>query len=162
MRSERRKDVTEMFLHACAFVDCVEHYEHAEPNALHKATWCSTPKIVNLAFACEIFLKALLVFNNIEYKHAHNLEKLHNLLPAEYQQQIEQGIVARYGKTTDAFGIPYVRRISDTFNDWRYSFERTRLSIDISVLRTFCETLRELCCQKLYGASWETVQRRMK
>ena len=162
MRSERRKDVTEMFLHACSFVDCVEHYEHAEPNAMHRATWCSTPKMVNTAFACEIFLKALLVFNNIEYKHAHNLEKLHNLLPAEYQQHIEQGIVARYGKTTDAFGIPYVRRISDTFNDWRYSFERTRLSIDISVLRTFCETLRELCCQKLYGASWETVQRRMK
>lgn len=162
MRSERRKDVTEMFLHACAFVDCVEHYEHAEPNAMHRATWCSTPKIVNLAFACEIFLKTLLVFSRVEYEREHNLEALYGLLPAEYQQQIEQGFVARYGKTTDAFRAPYIHNISKAFNDWRYSFESSRLSIDISILNTFCEVLRELCCQKMYGASWETIQRRMK
>ena len=162
MRNERRKDAVEMFLHACAFVYCVEYYEQVEQSAVHKAMWRSTPKIVNTAFACEVFLKTLLVFNDIAYKRAHNLESLYNLLPAEYQQQIEQGLVARYGKTTDVFGIPYVRRISEAFNDWRYSFERTRLSLDISVLRTFCETLRELCCQKMYGESWETIQRRMK
>ena len=160
--SERRIDATEMFLHACAFLDCVEHYDRAPQDAMHRATWCSTPKIVNTAFACEIFLKALLVFNNISYRHAHNLEELHNLLPLEYQQYIEQGFVAKRGKATDVFGFPYVRMVSKAFNDWRYSFEHTRLSIDISILRTFCETLRELCCQKMYGESWETIQRRMK
>lgn len=157
MRSERRKDATEMFLHACAFVDCVEHYEQVEQNAVHKAMWRSTPKIVNTAFACEIFLKALLVFNNIEYKRAHNLEELYNLLPAEYQQQIEQGIVARYGRTTDVFGLSYLSNIAESFNEWRYSFEHHHLSIEIGYLYMFCEALREICCKDLYGESWGKI-----
>lgn len=162
MIGERRSDATEMFLHACSFVDCAEHYDKIESDAMHRATWCSAPKIVNTAFACEIFLKTLLTSNGIEYKRAHNLEHLYNLLPANYQSAIEQEIIVRFGKTKDMFGFTYFHNVSMAFNDWRYSFERRRLNIDLGFLNTFCELLREMCCQDLYGQSWETIQRRMK
>ena len=151
-----------MFLHACAFADYVEHYNRVPKDDMHRATWYSTPKIVNIAFACEIFLKALLVFNNVSYERAHNLEQLCSLLPVECREIIERETVDRFGSTKDAIGIAYISRISEVFTDWRYSFEKARLSIDLSVLWFFCALFRELCCQKMYGESWETIQRRMK
>ena len=68
----------QMFEHACAFVDCAR-YCQIEPNNIKCRTKShSVSGIVNSAFACEIFIKTLLVFHGVpvEELKCHDLKRL--------------------------------------------------------------------------------------
>ena len=86
-------DLVGMYLQAITFLDCACLCN--ETSGLEKGSarsiYLGTPVIVNCAFACEIFLKLLLEFNNVKYKKQHGLKELFDLFPEEYYNlQIDQ------------------------------------------------------------------------
>ena len=123
----------------------------------------STPEIVNLAFACEVYIKTLLDFYNIEVKREHKLNKLFDLLPDDISDSINKRTFSEYPIysainkqiLTDAFGIKLLDKNADAFYKWRYSYEEHTLSCDVGFLLAFAKALRDECCFRLYGLDWE-------
>ena len=56
----------QMFRHACAFSDCADFVMKEYDPVKTNVEWYTTPAIVNSTFACEVFLKALLQYYNIQ------------------------------------------------------------------------------------------------
>uniref|UniRef100_UPI0040572CE0 hypothetical protein n=1 Tax=Agathobacter sp. TaxID=2021311 RepID=UPI0040572CE0 len=56
-------DSQRMFEHACAFCDCAKFCEVEPNNIEYRMRSHTVSGIVNSAFACEVFIKTLLVFN---------------------------------------------------------------------------------------------------
>lgn len=113
----------------------------------------SAPQIVNLALACEIYLKILLEHTGVTVKE-HRLSALLHKVPKDYQNRINTLLYQRYPFTQNAFGCPYIELLSNAFVEWRYSYEAQSLSCDISYLKAFAETLRDVCCSEVHGKSW--------
>lgn len=104
----------------------------------------SRPAIVNCAFACELYLKALLTGNKIG--RIHDLEKLWKKLPIDLRERIDNKIKNKYGKIENAFGIPHIKQIAKAFNDWRYCYEKDgSLIIDEWFLFEFRDRLKDEC-----------------
>ena len=148
-------DTKQMFHHACAFASCASF---CRKNG-HHIDYVN-PEIVNSAFACEIFLKTLLFYNEIGYGKKHDLEALYKMLPDHYKETIEAELLKRYGKMQNAFGISYLNNISKAFEVWRYSFEKKNLQIEIGFLFTFRDLLRDICCKELYEMTWDEFKER--
>lgn len=53
---------------------------------------------VNLAFACELFLKAILYELDIDFGRTHRIVELFQLLPEEYQKKIKENVNFKYEK----------------------------------------------------------------
>lgn len=113
----------------------------------------SAPQIVNLALACEIYLKTLLACAGITIRE-HRLSTLLRKVPEDYQNKINTLLYQRYPITQNAFGYPHIELLSNAFTEWRYSYEAKSLSCDISYLKAFAETLRDVCCSEVHGMSW--------
>lgn len=82
----------------------------------------STPAMVNAAFSCEIFLKAILILHGIDYMkllnhgEGHQLKPLYDLLPLqEYKDFLQIG-------TVEEFEAELVAHSAD-FENWRYYME---------------------------------------
>ena len=80
----------------------------------------SAPQIVNLALACEIYLKMLLEHTGVTVKE-HRLSALLHKVPKDYQNRINTLLYQRYPITQNAFGCPYIELLSNAFVEWRYS-----------------------------------------
>ena len=78
--------------------------------------------LVNLAFACELYLKAMLYELNVDFGRTHRIVELFRLLPEEYQKKIKANAHFKYDKE-DNFHL-ILEEISDTFVFLRYSHER--------------------------------------
>lgn len=159
MTGNHRYDSIQMFRHACAFADCAEIIGHTPQSVVDRTKWYIAPKVANMAFACEIYLKTLLFYNKISYIKEHKMENLYALLPETYKEIIEQETLQRYGKTKDAFGFDYIDGVSDAFQKWRYSFEFTHLRIEVDYIRMLCELLRDVCCRDLFQMSWDKYRK---
>ncbi len=143
-------DIFEMFRTGCAFISCADlcmkEYHTKE------LSWLSNtvPAAVNAAFACEVFLKMLLHFNQIDYDRIHKLNVLFEKLPSELKEKIQQNTIQRYGRWTDIGGRSLLLNISNAFVEWRYIYEHdwsksAAVRIDVSFLLTFGKVLEELC-----------------
>ncbi len=150
----------QMFRHACAFSDvadlAMEKFQHDTAD-IERYT---EPATVNSAFACEVFLKALLLFYDVSFKKEHKIDKLFDLLPDEIKNLVKQTVMINYGGMwTDPFGCKLLKNISDAFVEWRYSYEivgnkRASLQINIGFLTVFRDVLRETCCHKFFSKTW--------
>lgn len=114
----------------------------------------ATPQIVNLAFACEVYLKTLLTFSEIDIKKKHKLNDLFDALPDEDKRHIETYMQTCY-PFQSVVGWRKIDIEANAFVNWRYSYERVTLSCDISYLEALAQILQMLCCEKLYNVSWE-------
>ena len=156
-------DCQQMFRHACAFAEVADMAEAKFCHGTADIEWYITPSVVNSAFACEVFLKALLQFYDIRFtellpaRERHELKKLYGLLPEESQEWIKQKTLNCYGGAWEnAFGLELLDDISDAFVKWRYSYEQEgSLYIDNAFLYAFRNALREACCQLYFGKTWE-------
>jgi hypothetical protein len=146
----------EMFRHACAFSDCADFALQVVCQD-KTVTGCNpTPAVVNSAFACEVYLKALLKYYDIPVKKEHRLKELYELLPEKAREWIKLTVTNYYGQWSDWLGRELLENISNAFTDWRYSYESDRLmSIYHGFLTTFRDTLREASCQSFFGKAWE-------
>lgn len=78
----------------------------------------STPTMVNAAFSCEVFLKAILNLFAIDYKKGHGLKYLYDLLPNEEYKE--------YLKLSPSSGKTFEEELeahSEDFVAWRYYME---------------------------------------
>lgn len=92
-------------------------------------TFYAIPAIVNLAFACELYLKALL-YRSGDRKviQSHCLNKLFSMLPDSTQGQMENEYAARsrYPVTLkQTLGVH-----SKAFENWRYAYEPDKKNIE--------------------------------
>ena len=147
-------DSRRMFRHACAFADCAMFCER-EPNSIVVRTqWHTVPDIVNSAFACEVFIKSLLVFNGFPLKEIRGHE-LAGLLKQLETKDLETVIKVKdsFDSNEDEFN-DMINNISNAFEQWRYVYEKHSSEIHLNFLRLLRSVLREVCCEKLYNMTW--------
>lgn len=97
------------------------------------------PIITNMAFSCELFLKAILKHDNNDTKKTktHNLKDLFN----ELQENIKSEIMKPYNE--EDF-MAKLENISNLFMEWRYLYERHLGSVEYNFLCDFSEKLLEI------------------
>jgi len=164
MTNNKMFDCQQMFRHACAFADCADMAEAKFRSDTADIEWYTTPAIVNSAFACEVYLKALLLFHDIKNKREHALKNLYDMLPDRIKDFIVPTVLKACGTWTDPFGFEQIDLISNAFKEWRYYYEdlgstRTAISINRSFLKAFRNALREACCEQFFSKTWEEYQR---
>ena len=147
-----------MFYTATDFYNCAEFVFNLEDSFMKGY---HTPAVVNLAFACEVYLKTLLENQGIEIK-THDLSKLFQKLPEECQQDILKDVSEDGFSLVDVFGISEIDRISRVFEDWRYNYEHSVLNVDLGFLESFCKALRECCCKVVFNSTWGNVKEAMR
>jgi len=94
------------------------------------------PIVTNTAFACELFLKALLQ-NSKTLKGGHNLLELFQSLPEEIKRDI-------IGSRNSTHFFEELTRISCLFEEWRYIYERQLTSLNFRFLLDFAEDLSSI------------------
>ena len=154
-------DCQRMFRHACAFAEvadmAMEKFQHNTADI----EWYTEPAAVNSAFACEVFLKALLLYHGVTLRKEHKIQKLYEMLPFDLKYFVKQTTMINYGgQWTDSFGYELLHNISDAFVDWRYSYEtvgskRDSMQINVGFLTAFRNSLREACCREFFSKTWE-------
>ncbi len=118
-----------------------------------------TPVIVNYAFACEVYLKALLFFLQTSKKlNTHKLFDLYKNLPEAQQKNIAIQMYNQNVLLKDGLGRSQLENISEAFVKWRYSYEYSTLHIDTSYLQAFCKVLREECSKTFFNSTWDDVK----
>ena len=105
------------------------------------------PFTVNAAFACELYMKAILIHNSADgtIARGHKLDELFNALPKDAQNQIE----TCFNKKLKHDLHSLLAEISTAFVEWRYAFERgvkinvTGILAFATALQEYVDTLRE-------------------
>ena len=150
-----------MFKHACAFVDCATFCEIEPKNIKVSCMSHTVADIVNSAFACEVFVKTLLLYsgNTIEEikKAKHGIEGLWKRLKTAnptISTDIENRVINIFQATEPDFFNTAMSTISEAFITWRYIYEVHGATIQINFLRIFREVMREVCCETLYHMTW--------
>lgn len=143
-------DLIGIYNNACAFYDCAQMcIQKADDGQPYEYLRLHTPALVNCAFSCELFLKLLIESVGKDYGKIHDLDKLFNLLPQDMQERINKNTYYKTGMFKDAFGIPMLKKVANSFNEWHYSFEKRQLSGYIGYLLGLCAVLKDEA-DKLY------------
>ena len=74
-------DCQEMFRHACTFCECADMTASKHHHDTADIGWYTSPAVINSAFACEVFMKAILNFRDITPPRSHKLRDLYEALP---------------------------------------------------------------------------------
>lgn len=158
-------DAKRMFKHACAFSGCARFCYREPWDIEHRLPDYSIAGIVNSAFACEVFLKSLLVYHGMEIKDivddkhrgVHQLADLWKILEKKDRactslilQKCEEHFKL---STPDKFN-ELLDNVSNAFVFWRYIYEKNQGTIHVAFLNYFRELLKEVCCEKYYGMTW--------
>lgn len=83
---------------------------------------------VNLAFSCELYLKAMLYELDVDFGKTHRISNLYKLLPNKQKKRIEENVYFQYQKK-DKFEL-ILEEISDAFVFLRYAHERKSIVIN--------------------------------
>lgn len=138
----------EAFKHACAFFDCANYFMTSTSRDDAFKKYYIHPVIVNIAFACEIFLKSIMYLYAMEAK-GHSLKDLIKNLPEDDKMFLDGKLTKAYNGETDMLGSRYLENISNAFTDWRYSYEKSEISLNLGYLITLATALKELCETRL-------------
>jgi hypothetical protein len=152
-------DPQRMFEHACAFVDCARSCEIEPNNIKYRMQSHTVSGIVNSAFACEVFIKSLLVFNDMPAKElrGHELKKLWSAFKEkDYKTavSVEEGMRTVFNSENENMFNELLDEISNAFEYWRYIYEKDTGSINYNFLVYFRNLLREVSCRLINGKSW--------
>ena len=128
-------DPCRMFEHGCAFVDCAKYCEIEPNNIEYRMRSHTVSAIVNSAFACEIFLKALLISHGAPEKilrgekgrKGHDLSYLWEKFK-EYDNEtalsMEQNMKNWFNSKNENMFYEMLADISNAFEYWRYIYEK--------------------------------------
>ena len=121
----------------------------------------TVPDIVNSAFACEVFIKSLLVYYGVRIedikRSGHGLVGLWTTLKnkdVELTNAVGSSILAYFNTNCEDFFAEMLGHISDAFETWRYIYEGHGATINRNFLCVFRDCLRNACCMKLYNMTW--------
>ena len=122
-------DARRIFRHACAFADCALFCEKAPKSIVVRTQWYTVPEIVNSAFACEVFMKSILIFRGLTidevYKMNHGLKGLWGALEASDNaaaDRVRERIKNELDLDDNLFD-ELLSNISNAFKKWRYIYE---------------------------------------
>jgi len=107
---------------------------------------CVVPYIVNLMFSAELFLKSILVAEGVDFGKTHDLSKLFDLISDD---AIKNEIADACPQTRDIGqrAITFeeaLEDIKDSFEYWRYSFEKYYPIMNLGFAERFVEaTMKE-------------------
>jgi hypothetical protein len=96
------------------------------------------PYITNMSFSLELYLKCLLEIENINKPRTHEIAILYNKLSNNIKSKLSNN-VPRYREFEDS-----LKEISNAFEEWRYSYEKDKLSIDIGKINKAITIFRDL------------------
>ena len=155
-------DAKRMFKHACAFSGCANFCKSESWNIEHRLPDYSVAGIVNSAFACEVFIKSLLVFNGVpiedivddKKRGVHKIADLWKMLETKDPSTTnfaKQKMLELFSETRNSSFYEMLDNISDAFVYWRYIYEKSSGKIHLNFLTLFRTLLQELCCEKYYG-----------
>lgn len=152
-------DACRMFKHACAFVDCATFCEKEPKNIKTGVMTHTVADIVNSAFACEVFIKSLLIYRglSIDEIHDHRLKLLwskYRNIDSANATLLERRMKEFFCSENEDMFNELLDNISDAFSYWRYIYEKHGGKIHIQFLRVFREMLREVCCETYYQMTW--------
>ena len=153
-------DARRIFRHACAFADCALFCEKAPKSIVVRTQWYTVPEIVNSAFACEAFMKSILIFRGLTIDEVHKmnhglkglwvaLETSDNAAADRVRERIKNEL-----DLDDNLFDELLSNISNAFKKWRYIYEDHGGKIHLGFLSTFRDELREEGCQIFYKQSW--------
>ena len=101
------------------------------------------PFIVNKSFACEVYLKLILMATQKKKKRGHNLKELSQI--TNMDTQFKNYLLSNKLKLTDQEFEEYLNNISNAFEKWRYIYEKKNIKVMYGFLNTFCIFLDEYC-----------------
>lgn len=98
------------------------------------------PFTVNIAFACELYMKAILIDDSTgdTIIRGHKLDELFDVLPTDAKVQIE----AMYSDQHKRDFKSLLSEISNAFIDWRYAFEKG-VHINVTGILAFANALED-------------------
>ena len=107
------------------------------------------PFIVNKAFACEVYLKLLLIeadfdFSKLKKSELHNLFKLYENTDSTFKQILLNKFISQFGdNANEEFIENEIKNISDVFVRWRYIYEKIDEinKVNYGFLNQFCDFL---------------------
>lgn len=126
---------------ACLGKNFLEAAKKCDSQEIERVGWSHSllvPIVVNMAFSCELFFKAILKYHNQEIK-THNMEKLFERLPEDVQKQLVDICDCDEEEFRNS-----LRRVSNYFEEWRYLYERHPSTVEYIFLRELSEKLLEL------------------
>ena len=102
------------------------------------------PYIAIGLFACELYMKALLMKRDPKgcYAHTHNLLDLFQALPALDQQKIEEACENHFSEKPL---LDFLAENAEGFEKWRYDFETKEMTISHFAFLALINALREHC-----------------
>ncbi len=98
------------------------------------------PFVVNGAFSCELFIKAIMIHHSInnEFYKGHNLKDLFNCLPQNDRTAIER----LYNKNSRKNLYEFLSESGDAFVSWRYALEQP-VEACVGALWVFLNALKD-------------------
>ena len=158
-------DAKMMFRHACAFSDIADLCVKEPSPFMYRTLSHSVSGIANSAFACEIFLKALLINGDISEESVrllgHDLYDLWNKyrdVDTDFVNNTENDFKIIYKTSDDNMFSNKLNIAANAFDHWRYLYETKSSKLDKNFLIMFRNTLRNECSKKLYGKNWEEYE----
>ena len=107
----------------------------------------SSPHATNISFACELFLKAILLKQKGKHPNTHNLEKLFKRINGKTQNEIIDEYNS-YQNNCIAFKEA-LKVHAKTFEDWRYIYEENdedkEVHFYINELSRIAYSLKSVC-----------------
>lgn len=125
------------------------------------------PYIVDKSFACEVYLKLLLLLEkdfNCK-KIGHNIFKLYSKTSDALKNDFIEAFKYKYGaKANEEFLQNEIKNISNVFVDWRYIYEKTGIekSVNIGFLNAFCNCLDRYAQLKILEKLHYDVDKNMR
>ena len=105
-----------------------------------------SPFIVNKSFACEVYLKLILLENNIDFKdlkgiNGHKLWKLYSKTKSSFKKELQEYMIPKGFNNIDE----KIKNISEAFINWRYIYQKYEIidSLDFIFLDELCSYLDE-------------------
>lgn len=98
--------------------------------------------IVNEIFACELFFKSLIMIKNKNTVRGHLLNELYDLLD---ESDIKSRL-ANYNVEEE------IEKISNSFQNWRYSYEQDELMINKNFVYDLCKILEIINKEKILNS----------
>lgn len=93
----------------------------------------------NIAFACELYLKSLLFYNNIDCRKKHDLLELYSMLPIQIKKELKE-LHPCSNSSKDKFELE-IKELGKAFIVFRYSYERKALAWNMQFLLELMLTL---------------------
>ena len=129
MTGNKLFDACRMFKHACEFVDCAKFCEIEPKHIEVSCTSHMVANIVNSSFACEVFIKSLLIYYGLELKdiRGHELQVLwqkYRTVDSDNAAIVEQKMKEIFHFDNDNMFDNFLENISNAFEYWRYIYEK--------------------------------------